>query len=54
MNDFMWMSLATVSREFDVIANFQEALNHFIKSGQVNALIIGFVLGYIFRIFTGY
>ena len=35
-------------------ANVQDALNNFIESGQVWALGIGFILGYIVRSFTAY
>jgi hypothetical protein len=46
--------MAAISKDLDVIAQFQDAFNHFIKSGQAWALLIGFVLGYIFRSFTSY
>jgi hypothetical protein len=42
------------SKEFNIMAQMQDAFNHFIKTGQVWALIIGFVVGYIFRSFTAY
>lgn len=35
-------------------ANFQNAWNHFIQTGQVWALAIGFIVGYIFRSITAY
>lgn len=35
-------------------SNVQDALNNFIESGQVWALGIGFILGYIVRSFTAY
>ena len=40
--------------DIDVIAQMQDAYNNFIQSGQVWALGIGVVLGYIFRAFTAY
>ncbi|AIE73817.1 hypothetical protein D082_12890 [Synechocystis sp. PCC 6714] len=40
-------------REVDILGDFQDAWNNFIKTGQVWALIIGFVLGWGFRGFTG-
>jgi hypothetical protein len=43
---------AKVSRDIDVLAQMQDAFNNFIKSGQVWALGIGFVLGYLFRSLT--
>ena len=36
----------------DIIAKFQKSFRNFIESGQVWALGIGFVLGYMFRTFT--
>ena len=36
----------------DIIGKFQKSWKNFIESGQVWALGIGFVLGYIFRTFT--
>ncbi len=38
----------------DVFAGFRNAWNYFIKSGQVWALIIGIVLGYLIRGLTTY
>lgn len=40
-------------RDVDILGDFQNAWNNFIKTGQVWALIIGFVLGWGFRGFTG-
>ena len=40
--------------DIDVIAQMQDAYNNFIESGQVWALGIGVVIGYIFRAFTAY
>ncbi len=37
----------------DIIGTFQKSWRNFIESGQVWALGIGFVLGYMFRTFTG-
>ncbi|ACK67623.1 conserved hypothetical protein [Rippkaea orientalis PCC 8801] len=36
----------------DILADFQKSWKNFIQSGQVWALGIGFVLGYMFRTFT--
>lgn len=38
----------------DVFADFRKAVDHFIKSGQVWALLVGVVLGYLFRSLTSY
>lgn len=35
-------------------SSFQDAWNNFIQSGQVWALIIGFIVGYVFRSITSY
>lgn len=40
-------------QEIDPLGDMQEWWNEFIDSGQVWALIIGVVLGYIFKSFTG-
>ncbi len=38
----------------DVFAGTRAYFNNFVKSGQVWALLIGIVLGYLFRGFTTY
>lgn len=38
----------------DLFSNMGQAWENFIKSGQVWVLIIGFVVGYIFRSITSY
>jgi len=38
--------------ESDVMGDIQRSFNYFISSGQVWALVIGLVLGYVFRGFT--
>jgi len=38
----------------DLLGDIQKSFQHFIKSGQVWALGIGIVLGYMFRSFTAY
>lgn len=38
----------------DLFTNVQQAWNNFVQTGQVWALIIGFVLGYLFRSITAY
>ncbi|MEM6839499.1 MAG: hypothetical protein AAF609_21985 [Cyanobacteria bacterium P01_C01_bin.120] len=46
--------LAQEQFDQDVIADFGNAMAYFIESGQVWALIIGFVLGYLLRGVTTY
>ncbi|WP_013323162.1 hypothetical protein [Gloeothece verrucosa] len=41
-------------KDTDVIAQFQQSFKHFVQSGQVWALLIGVVIGYLFRGFTSY
>ncbi len=44
--------LAQKIEDPQVLEKMQAAYQNFIKSGQLWALIIGFILGYIFRSFT--
>lgn len=37
----------------DILGQIQRAWNNFVKSGQIWALIIGIVIGYVFRGFRG-
>lgn len=37
-----------------IFEQMQDNFNHFIESGQVWALGVGLVLGYLFRAFTSY
>lgn len=38
----------------DLVADFKEAFNNFIESGQVWAFILGIIIGYLLRKFTTY
>jgi hypothetical protein len=38
----------------DILADIQQAWNHFVQTGQLWALIIGVVVGYIFRSVTSF
>ena len=40
-------------KKIDIIGDFQNSFKHFIESGQVWALGIGIVLGWIFHSFLG-
>ena len=47
--------LMTISeQDVDVIENLQKAFSNFVKTGQAWALLIGFIVGYMFRGFTSY
>jgi hypothetical protein len=41
-------------KEVDVLAQVQESWQHFVKTGQIWALLIGLFLGYLFKSFTSY
>jgi hypothetical protein len=47
-------SLLAQQFETDVFADFRSSFNNFIESGQVWALVIGLVLGYLIRSLTSY
>lgn len=47
--------LATITdKDVDIIGNVQAAFQKFVATGQVWALIIGIVVGYMFKGFTSY
>jgi large-conductance mechanosensitive channel len=46
--------LAQQVSDQDVLGQMAKAWNNFIKTGQVWALLIGVVIGYIFRGFTSF
>ena len=45
---------AQIIKDPDLIGNWQKAFDNFVQSGQVWALLIGLVLGYIIRGLTTY
>jgi hypothetical protein len=47
-------SLLAQQFDTDVFAGTRKILNNFVKSGQIWALLIGIVLGYIIRGLTSY
>ncbi|MEG3437065.1 hypothetical protein V0288_08035 [Pannus brasiliensis CCIBt3594] len=48
-------SLMTITdKDVDIIGSFQKWFSNFIKSGQVWALIVGIVAGYLFKGMTSY
>lgn len=49
-----WHVLAQTVNDPDVLGRIQSAWNNFIKTGQVWALLIGLVVGYVFRGMTSY
>ena len=46
--------LAQTVRDANLIGQVQTAFNHFIQTGQVWALLIGLVIGYMIRNLTSY
>ncbi|MBE8993401.1 hypothetical protein [Microcystis aeruginosa] len=47
--------LMTISeQDVDIIGNVQKAFSTFVKTGQAWALLIGLIVGYMFRGFTSY
>ena len=44
-----WLTLAQNVTDPDVLGQMQRAFNNFIQSGQVWALLIGLVVGYMFK-----
>ena len=48
------MMLAQIIKDPDVLGQMQQAWNNFVQTGQVWALLIGLIMGYIFRSLTSY
>lgn len=46
--------VAITEKDVDIISQVQEAYHKFVVTGQVWALIIGIVVGYMFKGFTSY
>ena len=46
--------IAQIVRDPNLIGQVQTAFNHFIQTGQVWALLIGLVIGYMIRNLTSY
>ncbi len=49
-----WTALAQTITDPDLMGQIQKSWNHFIQTGQVWALLIGLVIGYIIRNLTSY
>jgi hypothetical protein len=49
-----WTSLAQTVTDPDLMGQVQKSWSHFIQTGQVWALLIGLVIGYIIRNLTSY
>ncbi|MBC5795091.1 hypothetical protein H5968_08005 [Sphaerospermopsis sp. LEGE 00249] len=46
--------VATKIQDPDVLGQMQNAWNNFVKTGQVWAMLIGMVIGYMFKSLTTY
>jgi hypothetical protein len=49
-----WLVLAQQFKEPDIPGDVSKAFNHFVKTGQIWAFMIGIVLGYMVKTFTSY
>ncbi len=49
-----WTVVAQTVTDTDLMGTVQKAFNHFIKSGQGWAMLIGIIIGYMFRSLTTY
>lgn len=49
-----WTVVAQQLSDPDLLGNLQKAFNNFIESGQVWALLIGLIIGYMIRGLTTY
>ncbi|MBG1271947.1 hypothetical protein [Nostoc sp. WHI] len=60
MSPLLWhlpvnlITLAQTITDPDLMGQIQKSWNHFIQTGQVWALLIGLVIGYIIRNLTSY
>ncbi|WP_088243631.1 hypothetical protein [Calothrix rhizosoleniae] len=46
--------IAQAVRDADVMGQMQKSFNNFVQSGQIWALLIGLVIGYMIRSLTSY
>ncbi|MGB7442449.1 MAG: hypothetical protein WA919_15400 [Coleofasciculaceae cyanobacterium] len=49
-----WLFLAQSVEDPDVLGQMQDAWNNFVSSGQIWALLLGLIIGYMFRGFTSF
>ena len=49
-----WFVLAQSVEDPDVLGQMQDAWNNFVSSGQIWALLLGLIIGYMFRGFTSF
>ncbi|HAZ48289.1 MAG TPA: hypothetical protein DDW76_16560 [Cyanobacteria bacterium UBA11369] len=51
---FTWIDIFLQVKQTDLGGDVQRAWNHFVKTGQLWAMIIGFLLGYMIKSFTSF
>ncbi|MEO0849762.1 MAG: hypothetical protein AAFY50_25675, partial [Cyanobacteria bacterium J06648_1] len=49
-----WTVIAQTVNDPDLLGNLQKAWNNFVETGQIWALLIGLVIGYLIRNLTSY
>ncbi|OLP17243.1 hypothetical protein BST81_17385 [Leptolyngbya sp. 'hensonii'] len=51
-----WDGTVLAQQQFnqDIMSDMQKAFNHFVKTGQVWALLVGIILGYLFKSLTSF
>jgi hypothetical protein len=49
-----WTLIAQTINDPNILGQIQKAFNNFVQTGQVWALLIGLVIGYLFRNLTSY
>lgn len=51
---FTWIDIFLQVKQTDLWGDVQRAWNNFVKTGQLWAMLIGFILGYAIRSFTSF
>jgi hypothetical protein len=49
-----WTVVAQNITDPNIVGQMQQAFNHFVQTGQVWAMLIGLIIGYVFRNLTTY
>jgi hypothetical protein len=49
-----WVTLAQSVKDTDLMGDVSKAWNHFVKTGQVWAFLLGAIFGYLAKTFTTY
>lgn len=51
---FTWIDIFLQIKQTDLGGDVQRAWNHFVKTGQLWAMLIGFIVGYAIKSFTSF